>query len=163
MKRFFLTVVCACAFALMASAQEERKPSARTHAAASSYMPDLAELMTITQLRHLKLVYAAEASNWALANYEAGLVRKSLHAAAEFYPVFQNVPQGELIADVSDPALKEIDRSISARDRPALEKSLKDLTDACNSCHQQARIAFIVIRIPTSSPFSNQVFPPQRK
>jgi len=34
------------------------------------------------------------------------------------------------------------------------------LTEACNHCHRSAGVGFVVIRIPTASPFSNQFFPP---
>jgi hypothetical protein len=165
MRHFAFAAICTCAsaLALTASAQEQSRPSLPTQQAPDSYVPDLGELMTVTQLRHFKLSYAAELNNWELANYEVAQVRKSFDAAAKFYPVLQNVQQAKLIADVSEPALKAIEKSINAKDRAAFEISFNDLTSACNSCHQQANIGFVVIRVPTSSPFSNQVFPPTQK
>ena len=163
MRPFTVAVTCFCALALAASAQERSSPLPPTQEAPHSYVPDLAEVMSITQLRHFKLSYAAEVDNWELANYEVAQVRKIFDAAAKLYPVFQDVQQAKLIADVSEPALKEIEKSIKAKDRNAFKKSFIVLTNACNSCHQQANISFVVIRVPTSSPYSNQVFPPARK
>ncbi len=165
MRQFAFAAICTCAsaLALTASAQEQSRLPPPTQQAPYSYVPDLGELMTVTQLRHFKLSYAAELNNWELANYEVAQVRKSFDAAAKFYPVLQNVRQVKLIADVSEPALKAIEKSIKAKDRAAFEISFNDLTSACNSCHQQANIGFVVIRVPTSSPFSNQVFPPAQK
>jgi hypothetical protein len=34
------------------------------------------------------------------------------------------------------------------------------LSSERNRCHQEVGVGFIVIRIPTASPFSNQLFPP---
>lgn len=165
MRHSTIIVICTCAsgLALTVSAQGQSKPQPSTQQARDSYVPDLGELMAVTQLRHFKLSYAAEVNNWELASYEVAQVRKSFDAAAEFYPVLQNVQQAKLLSDVSDPALKAIDSSIKAKDRAAFEKSFNDLTNACNSCHQQTNVGFIVVRVPASSPFSNQVFPPTEK
>jgi hypothetical protein len=163
MRPFVIAAVYTCAIALAASAQEPSRPSPPMQEAPYAYVPDLGALMEITQLRHFKLAYAAEVNNWELASYELAQVRKSFDAAAKFYPVLQNVQQAKLIADVTDPALKAIDKSIKTKDRVAFEKSFNDLTNACNSCHEQANVGFIVIRVPTSSPFSNQVFPPAQR
>ena len=116
--------------------------------------------MGATQLRHFKLWFAGKLKNWDLANYEVVEIRRSFDAAAEFYPEFQNGVLGKLITDVSAPALAKIDKSIKAKDSAAFLRSFEKLTDACNSCHRAANVGFIAIRIPTSSPFSNQSFSP---
>jgi hypothetical protein len=90
------------------------KPSLQAQPSGNSYTADLGDLMAATQWRHLKLSYAGDLRNWALADYEVGEIRKSFSAAAKLYPVFQNVPLAKLIADVSEPALKEIDKSIKS-------------------------------------------------
>lgn len=141
---------------------QERPAPAPQQADASSvpYVPELGDLMEMTQLRHFKLWYAGNVSNWDLANYELGQMKKSLDAAAKFYPVFKTVTIGKLIAEVSNPALAEIDRSIKARDSNGFLHAFDKLTDACNSCHQATGFGFIAIHKPTSSPFSNQSFAP---
>jgi hypothetical protein len=127
------------------------------------YIPDLSVVMTVTQLRHFKLPYAVEMENWQLAQYEVGQVRDSLATAAKLYPVYEHVEQAKLIAEVSKPALIAIDKAIKEKNRAAFKRSFIDLTSACNSCHQQANLGFIVMRVPTRSPFSNQTFPPAGK
>ncbi len=116
--------------------------------------------MAGTQLRHLKLAWAGDLQNWELANYEVSEIRRSFAVAAKLFPVFQNVQLTKLIADVSEPALKEIDDSIKAKNHTGVTRAFKKLTDACNSCHKVAGFGFITIRVPTTLPFSNQSFAP---
>ncbi len=137
------------------------KPELHAQPSDSSYLPDLGDLMANTQLRHLKLAWAGDLQNWELANYELSKMRKSFAVAAKLYPVFQNIQLAKLIADVSEPALKEIDDSIKAKNHTAVTQGFKKLTDACNSCHKAAGFGFIAIRVPTTLPFSNQVFVPR--
>jgi mono/diheme cytochrome c family protein len=129
----------------------------------NSDTPDLGDLMGATQLRHLKLSYAGTLKNWELAKFEVREIRKSFDAAAKRFPTFQDVPLAKLVAEVSEPALKAIDQAITAKDSTAFPKSFGKLTEACNSCHQAARVGFIVIRSPTASPFSNQSFEPTKR
>jgi len=164
MRSLNLAVICWCALVLTASAQERSGPSQpQTEPANSSYVPDLGDLMGATQLRHIKLSFAGNLKNWDLASYQVAQIRKTFEAAAKLYPIFQDVPLAKIVADVSEPALKEIDQSIKAKDSAAFLRSFRKLTEACNSCHQAAKVGFIVMRVPTASPFSNQSFPPAQK
>jgi mono/diheme cytochrome c family protein len=123
--------------------------------------PTLSELMTTTQLRHFKLSYAGRVKNWDLAQYELGKMRETFAMAAQLYPLFQTVEQAKLIAQMSQPPLQALEKAIQQKDRPAFKQAFRALTDACNSCHSAAGLGFIAIRVPTSSPFSDQsVFPP---
>ena len=159
MKHFAVIAIFSFATALTVSAQEQpRHPSA-----SDPYVPDLSIVMTITQWRHFKLSYAVEVENWELAKYEVLQVRDALAPAAKLYPVYEDVQQEKLIAEVSKPALIAIDKAIQEKNRAAFKLSFSDLTQACNSCHQQAHLGFINIRVPTKSPFSNQVFTPTKK
>ncbi|WP_294537575.1 hypothetical protein [uncultured Rhodoblastus sp.] len=160
-----LFLAAAFSFAALGSvcAQERANPPQSTNeAAAVGGQEDLADIMHATQLRHLKLSYAGSVKNWDLANYEVARIGKSFRKAAQLYPVFENVPLARMIADISKPALAEVEKSIKERDSDAFHKSLNKLTAACNSCHQQAKVGFIRLRAPTASPFSNQVFPPAK-
>ncbi len=137
------------------------KPQLHAQPSGPSYLPDLGDLMATMQLRHLKLAWAGDLKNWELANYELGKMRKSFAVAAKLYPVFHNVQLAKLIADVSEPALNEIDDAIKAKDHTAVTRAFKKLTDACNSCHEAAGFGFIAIHVPTTLPFSNQSFVPR--
>ena len=69
-------------------------------------MPSLADIMSGTQWRHLKLAYSGKVTNWQLANYELGQIQHSFSAAAQLYPTFKSIPLAQLIKDESGPPLQ---------------------------------------------------------
>ncbi|MHB8884243.1 MAG: hypothetical protein ACYC5H_03965 [Methylovirgula sp.] len=121
----------------------------------------LADIMSATQFRHLKLGYAGKVANWTLAQYETSLMRQSFEEAARFYPKVGDVPFAELVKSKSKPALDDIGQAIAAKDPHGFATAFQRLTAACNNCHEASGVGFVVIRVPTLSPFSNQVFPPK--
>ena len=116
--------------------------------------------MSGTQWRHLKLAYSGKVKNWQLADYELGRMQQSFGEAAQFFPVFKNIPLAQLIKNESEPPLADLRKAVDAKSSEDFGKAFGKLTDACNRCHRAAGVGFIVIRVPTSSPFSNQLFPP---
>ena len=70
--------LCASAGGL-AAADDASKPS-------SGYVLSLGDIMTVVQLRHAKVWYAAQLGNWRLAAYELGRLDTSLGQAAQLYP-----------------------------------------------------------------------------
>jgi len=42
-------------------------------------------------------------------------------------------------------------------------KSIAEFTNGCNACHQSIERGFVVMRVPTESPFTDQVLPPQER
>jgi catalase len=163
MKLSLLAILGTCALALVARAEEGSSSQPQSEQRTSSYRPELGDIMANTQFRHFKLAFAGTLRNWDLARYEAGQMRKSFDTAARLYPTFDGAPLAKLVEDVSKPALKEIDKAIGDQNLTAFANSFKKLTEGCNSCHRSSQVAFIVIRIPTSSPFSNQNFAPPEK
>ena len=131
-------------------------------AAPAPYSPVLADIMAGAQWRQLKLSFAGSERNWPLAEFEIGQMRQSFADAAKYYPESDKVPLAKLIKEFSEPALDEIAASVKAKDEAGFRKSFARMTEACNSCHQAAGKGFIKIRVPTLSPFSNQVFAPER-
>ena len=158
-KRFILTI-CAGAAVVLAAAVPLVAQQPQPAPAVAPAGPTLADIMSTTQLRHLKLAYSGKVVNWPLAGYELGLIQQSFDEAARLYPVFNGLPLAELIKQESAPPLADLRRAIDAKNRDAFVQAFVKLTQACNRCHQEAKVGFIVIRVPTASPFSNQLFPP---
>jgi hypothetical protein len=123
--------------------------------APSSYpeVPRLADIMATTQLRHLKLWFAGREKNWTLANYELAQIKISFQDALRIYP---NVPAADMTI-MTRPATA-IDAAIQTKDAAKFTAGFGELTTACNVCHRSQGMAFIAIKVPTSSPFSNQSF-----
>lgn len=153
--RLILGLVLSCLALGAARAEEGAAP------APAPYRPDLADIMSSAQWRHFKLSFSGAEKNWPLAEFEIDRMRQNFANAAKYFPEFDKVAVAKLIEQFSEPALDEIAASVKAKDETAFKKSFARLTDACNSCHQAAGKGFIRIRVPTLSPFSNQVFTPE--
>ena len=123
--------------------------------------PLLSDLMLLTQFREVKLWYAEKADNWRLAAYELDQLRTTMGRIVALYPTTNTVVQAELIREKTDPAVAQLKQAIDARDKAAFEEAYGRVTDACNACHEAAGYGFIAVRVPTKSPFGNQLFEPQ--
>jgi hypothetical protein len=132
-------------------------------AAKEPYAPGLGEIMTLTQMRHLKLWLAGTAKNWELADYELDELKEGFDDAAKYFPTKDNVPVGQMVASTVVPTLPDLKSAIDARDGAKFAASFDKLTAACNACHQAANHGFIVIQRPAASPYANQSFAPPRK
>ena len=130
----------------MVAAQTTQKSPAR-----------LADIMSAVQFRHSKLWTAGQQKNWELAGYELELVKTSLTEAIAFYT---DIPVENIT--MIDPPIKSIESAIAARNSAAFGKAFGELTTGCNSCHQSTGRGFIVMTVPTASPFANQSFAPHQ-
>ena len=136
----------------------EQSPPGPTNA--PYMMSSFADIMSATQWRHLKLAYSGIVSNWPLANYAWSKCDKAfprLRSSIPYSRVFRSHNSSRTRASLPLLILAKRSRSKIARISP---KPSHRLTDACNHCHRQVGMGFVVIRVPTSSPFSNQLFPP---
>ncbi len=109
--------------------------------------------MAATQLRHFKLWFAGKLRNWDLAAYELTQIKASLEDATTLY---QGIPTTNM--DIVAKPLQSIGDAIEAKNSTMFAKAFGDLTTACNGCHQANGRGFIVVKVPTASPFSNQSF-----
>jgi hypothetical protein len=112
--------------------------------------------MNTLQLRHLKLYFAGRAQNWELADFELRRLREGLAEAALLY---SGIPATN-VTTMATP-IQSIAEAIKAKNVRKFTDALGQFTDGCNACHQAMGRKFIVIRLPTEQPFTNQVFAPQ--
>ena len=122
------------------------------------YVPRLADIMSTVQLRHIKLWFTGKSPNWELAAFELRRLKDSLVEAASLYP---NIPVTS-VTTMAKPVQAVAD-AIEAKDGRRFASAFGELTVGCNACHQSVGRGFIVMRVPTASPFSDQVFPLQGK
>ena len=141
--------------ALAAPAAAQSSLNATTN---EQYVPRLGDIMNAVQTRHIKLWFAAKAPNWELAAYELRQLKAGLLEAAVLY---EGIPASN-ITTMTKP-VQSISDAIDARDAKRLIVSVGALTDNCNACHQQMQRGYIVVQTPTTSPFSDQSFAPQKK
>jgi cytochrome c553 len=123
----------------------------------ASYVPSLGDLMAAIQLRHSKLWYAAQFKNWPLADYELEQLYINLKEATRFY---SHIPATSDMSVLNRSAAL-VGEAIKTKDGRKFVQSFAEMTTACNSCHEAAGRAFILVRKPAfPSPYSNQVFAP---
>jgi hypothetical protein len=142
-----LAVLLAAVTASIAEEDSDRR--------AASYVPRLADLMTVIQIRHAKLFYAAKAKNWPLADYEFEQLVGSLVEAGRYYP--RTTPPMTLTEQIR----KSLSEAIKKKNEAEFDQAFDEMNAGCNGCHRTASRAFIVIRRPSyPSAFSNQQYGP---
>jgi hypothetical protein len=124
-------------------------------AVAQGYVPALGDVMTAVQWRHIKLWFAGKLENWDLARHELRQIKASLEEAVVIY---RGIPV-ELVNATVNP-IQTIDAAIKDKDGRRFAEGYKALTKSCNACHVGTDRSFIVIQVPTTSPFSDQSLAP---
>jgi hypothetical protein len=151
----FLAVAAALALAVLPGHAADDQPSA---AAA----PGLGEIMTLNQMRHLKLWFAGSQKNWELAAYELDELQEGFDDMVKYFPTKDGLPVAQMVKDVTPGPTAELKAAIEAKSTGKFAAAFDKLTAACNSCHKGTNHGFIVIRRPTASPYSNQQFAPSK-
>jgi len=136
--------------AFAASAQNPPEP------ANAGNLPGLGEIMTLQQLRHIKLWFAGRAGNWALADYEIGELNEG------FEDVDKLLGGDTVRAMVGDP-IKALQKAIEDKNRTAFTSAFDKLSAGCNNCHRTLDHGFIVIQRPALLPYSDQAFEPPKQ
>lgn len=131
---------------------------------ASTTPPGLGEIMTLTQMRHIKLWFAGDAENWPLADYELDELDEGFADAARFHPTHKDSPRPltELVPEFTDPPLRRLRAAVADRDVSSFVSAYDSLTAACNGCHHATGFSFNVVTRPAANPYSNQKFQPER-
>jgi hypothetical protein len=124
------------------------------------YTPRLGDIMTMLQIRHSKLWFAAAANNWELADHELDEMKEGFEDVEKFFPTVHEVSVASVIGALNEREIAALGDAIGARDRVKFAAAFDKLTAACNACHQVTKHAFIVIQQPISPPFNNQSFAP---
>jgi hypothetical protein len=114
-----------------------------------AYLPDLADLMFLTQLRLHNLWYAGRVGHWEVADYQLKKMKHSLKDAARLYPTFENVPLANMINDEAITALSSI---VDSRKSKEFGAAVGKVIDACNKCHQDSHRGFIIVTTPIDMP-----------
>lgn len=151
MKRVFFGTMAAALLGVAASAQNAAPPAGN-----SADIPGLGEIMTLQQLRHIKLWFAGSAGNWPLADYEVGELN-------EGFDDVNKLLGGDTVEKMVGAPIKALQKAIDDKNRTAFMTAFDSLSAGCNNCHHTLDHAFIVIQRPSLLPYSDQVFAPQKQ
>ena len=129
------------------------------------YSPGLGELMSLQQMRHVKLWFSGQAENWELADYELDELGEGFDDIVKFHPTHKDSPVApkDAIPRMVNEPLKNLRRAVEKKDAAAFTEAYDALTAACNSCHQATNFGFNTVQRPATNPFPNQLFAVVRK
>jgi hypothetical protein len=126
-------------------------------AAQPDYHPSFGDLMTMAvQPRHTKLGMAGKARDWDYAAYESSELRNAFGRIGRTIPAYRKQSLPDMFASAIVPALDKLDVAIKARDGAKFDAAYSEVTGSCNTCHTALDHAFVVIREPKASPYSDQ-------
>jgi len=117
--------------------------------------PHLGEIMSVQQMRHIKLWFAGRNENWPLADYELGEL-------GEGFEDITKLIGGDTIEKAVGGAMTALQKAVEDKNRAAFTAAYDNLSAGCNGCHQTLEHGFIVIQRPSLLPYSDQSFKPQK-
>lgn len=123
------------------------------------YKPGFGEFMSSIQVHHEKLWFAGINQNWQLANFEINEINENIEDITKYCT---DRPETKEIGMIQEP-IKNISMAIEQKNEKEFRNGFITLTITCNNCHRETNHGFNVISIPTTPPFSNQVYKPQAK
>src|SRR5277367_1725968 len=163
MKPIVATIIAVAVLATQVVARAQDKPTSDKPAqpapavmpADEPHQPGLGEIMSLQQMRHIKLWFAGNAANWPLADYEIGELGEGFNDVRKLL--------GNDIVDqnVGKP-IEALGKAIDGKDRKAFIAAFDNLSAGCNACHHMLDHGFIAIQRPNMLPYSNQNFAPQK-
>ena len=127
-----------------------------------AYVPGLGELMSLQQMRHVKLWLSASAGNWDLADYEIDELGEGFDDIVKYHPTHKDSPVApkDAIPRMINQPLADVRAAVSHKNSAAFVQAYDALTSACNNCHQATNFGFNRVQRPESNPYPNQVFAP---
>ena len=160
MRRACRHLVALCGAALLIAACGRTSSSGTPTGTDERFVPGLGELMSLQQMRHVKLWLAGEAGNWELADYEIDELGEGFDDIVKFHPTHKDSPVApkDAIPRMVTQPLSDVRTAISRKDGAAFTQAYDALTAACNNCHQATNFGFNRVQRPESNPYPNQVF-----
>jgi hypothetical protein len=153
--RLILATLAATAI-LGAVAAQAQQPAPAAPPAPETAVAGLGEIMTLQQLRHIKLWFAGRGGNWALADYEVGELN-------EGFEDVEKLLGGDIVDKMIGAPMKALQKAVDDKNRSAFIAAYDNLSAGCNNCHRTLDHGFIAIKRPSVLPYSDQSFAPQKK
>mgnify|MGYP001081107916 CR=1 FL=1 len=150
-------------FILMALALSTTlRADVETHGDADSGATPLITQMLRMQYYAHKLGLAVQAENRDLQAFYAHELEEVIEAVAEIER-YEDVAVSELIATTLEPAFAELEAALDGGRPSTISTKYDALLDSCNSCHENAERAFIVIQRNDHNPYAQAFSPPPER
>ena len=130
-----------------------------------AYVPGLGEMMSLQQMRHVKLWFAGQAENWELADYELDELGEGFDDIVKYHPTHEESPVApkDAIPRMIPGPLMDLRSAVDKKDMKAFGAAYDSLTQACNDCHRATNFGFNQVKRPDSNPYPNQIFTPAKQ
>jgi hypothetical protein len=151
---FFITCSLFACNESSRSSIESRKIDSLEKRLAESYKPGFGEFMLGIQAHHNKLWFAGKNNNWKLADFEVHEIMELLEDIQKYQA--ERKETGKIV--MIKPAIDSVNNAIAQKDPQLFISSFTLLTNTCNNCHRAVDFEFNVVKIPETSPFTNQEF-----
>jgi hypothetical protein len=116
-------------------------------------VPDQSHAMKDVAYHFGNLWFAAQKTNWPLAEFYWSETRSHLRWAVRIIPVRKDPQENEIrLTDILDPidraALQPVGDAIKAKDSAKFVETYKQMLDSCYACHLAAGKPFLRLQIP---------------
>ncbi|MFO0978304.1 MAG: hypothetical protein U0996_18000 [Planctomycetaceae bacterium] len=118
-----------------------------------SIVPDQAHAMQDVDYHFTNLWFAANQSNWPLAQFYFNETRSHLRWAVRIIPVRkdnsgQEVRLEDILQSIENSPLKQVEEAIGAKDREKFVAAYEFTLTSCYACHKAADKPYLRPRIP---------------
>jgi hypothetical protein len=151
MRPCFAAVVAVVMVTTLTANAQDKKPADPLSTAEPPDFPGLGEIMSLQQMRHIKLWFAGHAANWPLADYEIGELKEGFDDVTKLLG-------GDIVESHVGAPIAAIEKAIDAKDRAGFDLAFDKLSAGCNACHHALDHGFIAIQRPTWLPYGDQSF-----
>jgi hypothetical protein len=116
-------------------------------------VPDQSHAMKDVGYHYANLWFAAQKTNWPLAEFYWSETRSHLRWAVRIIPVRKNLQGQEIrLEEILDPiektSLEEVHKAISQKDSEKFRNAYKQMLDSCYACHLASDKPFLRLQIP---------------
>ena len=160
-----LTIIAIAGTVTIAAACGRSPSGQNIPSAGEPFVPGLGEIMSLQQMRHVKLWFAGQAGNWRLASYELDELAEGFDDAVQFHPTHKDSPVSlkDVIPRMVNGPVDALRAAIQKQDSAAFNTTYDQLTEACNGCHVATNFEFNRVQRPASNPYPNQAFEPLKR
>jgi hypothetical protein len=157
----WVTAMAAALWTLVLIACSRPQPTNAT-TAAEPFVPGLGEIMSLQQMRHVKLWFAGQAGNWKLASYEVDELSEGFDDVVRLHPTHKESPVAprDAVPRMTTAPLDQLRTAIKKEDTAAFAAAYDAMTAACDGCHVATNFEFNRVQRPSGNPFPNQNFGP---
>src|SRR5438093_13557843 len=115
---FLLALVLIAGLVCTACGRQSTPAAGSSAGSPDAYVPGLGEIMSLQQMRHVKLWFAGQAENWELAAYELDELGEGFDDVVKLHPTHKDSPVApkDAIPRIMNEPLAQARRAVEKKD-----------------------------------------------